>query len=69
MHPDGSKLAINRKHDNDVTIFRHDVIVICLSRCFISLFKFSCWSKSHVNIITSSGVKIIFLYKGLTRNP
>ena len=25
--PDGSKLAINRKNDNDVTIFRHDVIV------------------------------------------
>ena len=25
--PDGSKLAINRKSDHDVTIFRHDVIV------------------------------------------
>ena len=37
--------------------------------CFVSLFKFSNWSKFHVNIITGSGVMTIFFYKGLTRNP
>ena len=37
-------------------------------RCFVSLIKFSCWSKFHVNIITGSGVMTIFFYKGLTRN-
>ena len=31
-------------------------------------FKFSCWSKFHVNIITSSRVMTIFFCKGLTRN-
>ena len=30
-------------------------------RCFISLVKFSCWSKFHDNIITGSGVMKIFL--------
>ena len=30
---------------------------------------FSYRSKFHVNIITGSGVMIIFFYKGLTRNP
>ena len=37
-------------------------------RCFVSLVKFSYWSKFHVNIITGSGVMTIFFYKGLTRN-
>ena len=36
---------------------------------FVSLVKFSYWSKFHVNIITSSGVMTIFFYKGLTKNP
>ena len=39
--------------------------------CFFVLFFFlkrSYWSKFHVNIITSSRVMAIFLYKGLTRN-
>ena len=36
--------------------------------CFVSLVKFSCWSKIHVNIITGSGVTTISIYKGLTRN-
>ena len=31
---------------------RYDVIVKCFWRCFVSLVKFSCWSKFHVNIIT-----------------
>ena len=38
-------------------------------RFFVSLVKFSYWSKFHVNIITGSGVMTISFYKGLTRNP
>ena len=38
-------------------------------RCFVSLVRFSYWSKFHVNIITGSGIMTIFFYKGLTRNP
>ena len=67
--PDCSKLAKNPKNDNDVTIFRHDVNVKFFWRCFVSLVKFSYWSKFHVNIITGSGIMTIFFYKGLTRNP
>ena len=37
--------------------------------CFLSLAKFSYWSKFHVNIITGFGIITIFFYKGLTRNP
>ena len=36
---------------------------------FISLVKFSYWSKFHVSIITGSEIMAIFFYKGLTRNP
>ena len=67
--PDCSKLAKNPKNDNDVTIFRHDVNVKFFWRCFVSLVKFSYWSKFHVNIISGSGIMTIFFYKGLTRNP
>ena len=67
--PDCSKLAKNPKNDNDVTIFRHDVNVKFFWRCFVSLVKFSYWSKFHVNIITGSEIMTIFFYKGLTRNP
>ena len=38
-------------------------------RCFVSLGKFSYWSKFHANIISGSGVMTIYFYKGLTRNP
>ena len=38
-------------------------------KSFISLVKYSYWSKFHINIITGSGVTTIFFYKGLTRNP
>ena len=38
-------------------------------RFFVSLVKFSYWSKFHVNFITGFGVMTIFFYKGLTRNP
>ena len=37
-------------------------------RCFVSLGKFSYWSKFHANIISGSGVMTIYFYKGLTRN-
>ena len=66
---DCSKLAKNQKNDNDVTIFWHDVNVKFFWHCFVSLVKFSYWSKFHVNIITGSGIMTIFFYKGLTRNP
>ena len=67
--PDCSKLAINWKNGNDITIFRHEVIVKSFCRCFVSLLNFSYWSKFHVNITTSSGAMTISFYKGLTRNP
>ena len=67
--PDCSKLAVNWKNDNDVTIFQYDVIVKCYSRCFVSLVKFSYMPKFHVNIITGSEVMTISFYKEMTRNP
>ena len=66
--PDCSKFAINQKNDNDVTIFRHDVIVKFFKLCFIYLVKFSYWSKFNVSIITGSRIIIIFFYKEFTRN-
>ena len=65
---DYSKLAIYWRNNNDVTISRHDVTVK-LFWCFVSLVKFSYWSKLHVYIITSFGVMAISFYKGLARNP
>ena len=47
-------------------IWRHRQI---FWRCFVSLVKFSHWSKFHVNIITASEVMTISFYKGLTSNP
>ena len=64
--PDCFRLLQN---DNDVTIFRHDVIATFFWRCFVSLVKFSNWAKFHVNIITGSGVMTIFFNKWLIRNP
>ena len=49
---------------NDIIIKFFDVFFF-----FVSLIKFSYWSKFHVNIVTGSGVLTIFFYKGLTRNP
>ena len=65
--PDYSKLAINRKNDNDVTIFRHDVISKFFWRGFVFLVELSYWSKFHGNIITGSGVMTMFFYKGFTK--
>ena len=36
---------------------------------FVSLAKFSYWSKFHVDIIADAGAMKVFFYKGLTRNP
>ena len=60
--PDCSKLVKNPKNDNDVTIFRHDVIVKFFWRFYVSLVNFSYWSKFYVNIITGSGIITIFSY-------
>ena len=62
-------MVINWKNSNDVTVFRHDVIVKLFWRCVVPLVMFSYWSKFHVNIKTGSGVVAIFFYKGMTRNP
>ena len=64
-----SKLAVNWKNGNDVTVFRHNVIVKFFWHCFVSLVKFNYLSKFHVNIITGSAVMTISFYKELTRNP
>ena len=66
--PNCSKLAKTLKNNNDVIIFRHDVNVKFFWRCFVSLVKSSYWSKSHVNILTDSGIMTIFFYKRLIRN-
>ena len=54
--PNSPKMVINRKNDNGVTVFRHDVIVNFFWSCAFSLVKFSYWSKFYVNIITGSWV-------------
>ena len=65
---DCSKLAVNWKNQNDVTITLHSIIISFFQDCFISLVKFSYWSKFNVNIITGSGVRTILFCKRLTRN-
>ena len=66
--PDCSKLAVNWKNSNGLTICWYDLIVNFFWRCFVSLLKFRFWSKFHVIIITGSGVMAISFYKGFTRN-
>ena len=66
---DCSKLAKNYQNENDVTIFQHDVGHDNFFEVyFVSLVKFSYWSKFHAIIITGSGVLTILFYKGLTKN-
>ena len=65
---DCSKLAKNLENDNDTTISQHDVNIQFFWHYFVSLVKFSYWSKFCVNIITSSGIMTISFYKVLTRN-
>ena len=65
--PDCSKLTVNWKNGNDVTIFWHDVIVKFFRRCLVSPVTSSYWFRFHVNIITDSGVMIISLRDWNTR--
>ena len=58
----------NCKNGNKITIFRHEVIINFFWCCFVSLVKFSYWSKFHGNNITGSGVVVISFCKGLSRN-
>ena len=59
---DCSKSTINWKNDYDITISRHHTIV--KSRRRVPLFKFSCWYKFPVNVMTGSGGVTIFVYNG-----
>ena len=59
---DCSKLVINWKNENDGKICWHEVIVKFI-------WRFSYWSKFHLNIIIGSGVVTIFFHDCLTRNP
>ena len=55
--------------DNDVTIAKmmSSSNLFDVDVCFFFFFvKFSYWSKFLVNIITGSGVMIVFVYEGLT---
>ena len=62
------KLTINWKNDNGVTICLHYVIVIIFFFWrFVSSVNFGYWSKFYANIITGSGVKKIFFYRGLMK--
>ena len=67
MHAESGLLQIGYKWEN-VTICQHDIIVKFFGY-FVTLAKFSYWSKFPVNIIIVSRVMTIFFYKGLTRNP
>ena len=63
--PDCCKLAVNWKNKKFLA-WRHRQFSW---GCFVSLVRFSYWSKFHVNIITVSWVMTISFYKGLTRSP
>ena len=67
--PECSKMVINQKSDNDITICWHDNVIKFSWCCFVSIVTLSYCSKFHVNVIACSWVMIIFFYKGLTRNP
>ena len=61
MHTDCSKLTVNWKNNNGVTIFRYEILKI-FGLWIVSLDNFIYWSKSNFNIITSSGVMTIFFF-------
>ena len=61
--PDCSKFAINRRNDNDVKVYRNDLIVNFFYHFRVSLVKFSYQSKFHVNIVTGSRVMTTFVCK------
>ena len=53
--PDGFKLALNWKKDNDVTIYQHSLFSFFLTLP-VTLVKFIYWSKFHANIMSGSGI-------------
>ena len=57
----GCKLAINWKKKTMMQQFANNLTLMCFS-C-----KFNYWFKFHVNGMTGSGVKTLFLYKWMTR--
>ena len=58
---DGSKLARNRKNDNDIKNCRHDVIVNFFWHCFNFPVKFIYWSKSPQYHHWFSSYEIVFI--------
>ena len=64
---DCSKLAINRKNGNNVTISSIKPSLFFWG-CHTPLVKFSYCDNFHIYVITGSRVMIIFLYKEFTRN-
>ena len=66
---DCSKLPMNHINDDDVKIFRHNVIANFFKFVFVSHVRLSYWSTFHANIITLSVVMTIFFYKRLNGNP
>ena len=44
------------------------IVDIIFWRCFVSLAKFSYWPKFRVNVITSSGVMRVLVFKGSLRS-
>ena len=59
------KMQVNWKNNIDVTIFRHDAIVIFYDVAVFPLLSFS----YSLNMVFGRGVMTIFVYKVLTRNP
>ena len=61
--PDCSKLAKNGKNGDEVIICRNEVTVKFFWSCRNSFAEFRHWLKFHVNIMTGSWVKTVFVYK------
>ena len=63
------QIAHDLKNDNEVTIFWHEIIITFFWGDFVSLVKFSYWSKFHGNIIvgvmTSSYFVLFRIYQKL----
>ena len=64
----GFRIALNWSKIRKMTVTSQFANMTSLSiffdACLVSLVKFKYWPKFHVNIITGSGVMIIYLYKG-----
>ena len=67
--PDCCKFNINQNMARTSQFARMASSSIFFWVCFVSLVKFSYWSKFHINITTGSRVMTNYLFKGLLRNP